>query len=46
MIENRRPAIVVVNRKSGETMIIDITIPGDYTVKEKQRKYMCIKTLK
>lgn len=35
MIEARKPDIVVVDKKSGETMIANITIPGDYGVRAK-----------
>lgn len=36
MIETRKLDIVVVDKKSGETMIIGITIPGDYRSREQE----------
>ena len=38
MIEARRPNIVVVDKVKKETMIIDVTIPGDTTVYDKERE--------
>ena len=36
IIEARRPDIVVVDKLNSETMIIDIAVPGDFRVKEKE----------
>ena len=36
IIEARRPDIVVVNKMDSETLIIDIAVPCDYRVKEKE----------
>jgi len=36
VIEARRPDIVVVDKRNAETAIIDIVVPGDYRVKEKE----------
>ena len=36
VIEARRPDIVVVDRRNRETRIMDITVPGDFRVKEKE----------
>lgn len=36
VIEARRPDIVVVDKRNAETTIIDIAVPGDYRVKEKE----------
>ena len=36
MIEARRPDIVIVDKKNKETKIIDIAVPGDFRVKEKE----------
>ena len=47
MIEGRRPDIVVVDKVKKETMIIDVTIPGDTRVcdkeQEKFEKYTLLK---
>ena len=36
IIEARRPDIVVVDKLNSETVIIDIAVPGDFRVKEKE----------
>lgn len=36
MVEARRPDIVVVDKRNAETKIIDITVPGDLRVKDKE----------
>ena len=36
MIEARRPDIALVNKKNKEIKIIDIAVPGDSRVKEKE----------
>ena len=36
MIEARRPDIVVVDKVKKETIIIDVTIPGDTKVSDKE----------
>ena len=36
VIEARRPDIVVVDKKSLETVLIDIAVPGDFRVKDKE----------
>jgi hypothetical protein len=36
LIEARRPDIVLINKRNKETMIIDIAVPGDFRVKEKE----------
>ena len=38
MIEARRPDIAVVDKVKKETMIIDVAIPGDTTVCDKERE--------
>lgn len=38
MIEARRPDIVVVCKKNTETQIIDIAVPGDFRVKDKEHE--------
>ena len=38
MIETRRPDIVVVDKVKKETMIIDVAIPGDTIVFDKERE--------
>ena len=38
MIEPRRPDIVVVDKVKKETMILDVTIPGDTRVCDKQQE--------
>ena len=47
MIEARRPDIVVVDKANKETMIIDVAIPGDTRVcdkeQEKIKKYSLLK---
>ena len=47
MIEARRPDIVVVDKVKKETMIIDVAIPGDTRIcnkeQEKNRKYSLLK---
>ena len=35
-IAARRPDIVVHNKQSGETHLIDIAVPGDHNVKDKE----------
>jgi len=36
VIEARGPDIVVVDKRNAEKTIIDIAVPGDYRVKEKE----------
>ena len=36
VIEARRPDIVLIDKKNKETMIIDVAVPGDFRVKEKE----------
>lgn len=36
VIEARRPDIVVVDKRNSETMIIDVAVPGDFRVKDKE----------
>ena len=36
MVEARRPDIVFVNKQAKEAMIIDVAIPGDVRLKDKQ----------
>jgi hypothetical protein len=38
MIEARRPDIVVVDKRNAETKIIDIAVPGDFRVKDKEQE--------
>ena len=38
MVEPRRPDIVVVDKVKKETMILDVTIPGDTRVFDKQQE--------
>ena len=38
MIEARRPDIVVVDKANKKTMIIDVAIPGDTRVCDKERE--------
>ena len=40
MIEARRPDIVVVDRVKKETIIINVAIPGDTRVCDKERENM------
>ena len=46
-IEARRPDIVFVDKKEREVVIIDVAIPGDYRVKDKEleklKKYQLLK---
>ena len=42
MIEPRRPDIVVVDKIKKETMILDVTIPGDTRVCDKQMKKVVV----
>ncbi|XP_048590562.1 uncharacterized protein LOC125573819 [Nematostella vectensis] len=37
-IQARRPDIVIVNRKEGECIVIDIAVPGDANVGEKEKE--------
>jgi len=36
VIKAKRPDILVVDKRNAETTIIDIAVPGDYRVKEKE----------
>ena len=36
IIEAREPDIVVVDKRNSETVIIDIAVPGDFRVKDKE----------
>ena len=36
VIEARRPDIVLIDKKNKETLIIDVAVPGDFRVKEKE----------
>jgi hypothetical protein len=38
IIEARRPDLVVVDKQNSETLIIDIAVPGDFRVVEKERE--------
>ena len=38
VIEARRPDLVIVDKKNSETVIVDIAVPGDFRVKEKEEE--------